>query len=59
MKAISKIAYFCADGTLVKAGDIIEADKFDPMTMAEYTETDEVVEEKPKTTKSTKKSNKK
>lgn len=57
MKAISKIAYF--GKTLVKAGDIIETDKFDPMTMAEYTETDEVSEEKPKTTKSTKKSSKK
>lgn len=59
MKAITKIAYICANGTLVKAGDIIEVEKFDPMTMAEYTETDEVSEEKPKTTKSTKKSSKK
>lgn len=58
MKAITKIAYICANGTLVKAGDIIEVEKFDPMTMAEYTETDEVSEEKPKT-KSTKKSSKK
>lgn len=56
MKAITKIAYF--GKTLVKAGDIIETDKFDPMTMAEYTETDEVSEEKPKA-KSTKKSSKK
>ena len=59
MKAITKIAYICANGTLVKAGDIIEVEKFDPMTMAEYKGEDEVVEEKPKATKTSKKTTKK